>query len=297
MVVPMAECPRCHNALEPGAGALGEDVCTSCGGRALSPAHTRRLIEEELGLSPSTLKELASHFGGVRLTCSHCGSQMSPVTLRSVPIDLCLGCGTTFFDDGELSRLSKGVHREVTPVPPKLSGRAQAIADMQAMPDVKDPSLSPYPVIVYATEREHDPDAQPLALWERALPMAMLEGALLYVFFSLNGISFGRGSPLDTYFSAFGLVAIPLLLSMFVNADLRSYWPKGGRFRFSLGTKGFMAGFLGVGLAVTGVAVGGVFSTLNAMLAEKYPRLLNMKTAIAAGGVTFGIAVLQTLFS
>jgi Zn-finger nucleic acid-binding protein len=291
----MSVCPRCQNEFESGAGALGEDVCASCGGRALTPAHTRRLLEEELGLSPSTLKELATHFAGPRLTCSACGSLMSPVTLRGVPIDLCLGCGTTFFDEGELARLSQGVHREVTPEK-RLSGRGQAVKDLLEAPDIRDPSMSNYPVIAYPTEREHDPSAHALALWERALPMAMIEGALLYAFFSMKGISFGRGSPLDTYFSAFGIVALPLLLSMFVDADLRNFWPRAASSPFSLGRRGILSGFLGFGVAVAGVAVGGVFSTLNAMLAEKFPQLLNMKTAIAAGSVTFAVAVLQSLF-
>jgi Zn-finger nucleic acid-binding protein len=110
------------------------------------------LLEDELGLAPSTLKELAAHFAGKRLACSACGSRMSPVTLRGVSIDLCLGCGTTFFDDGELSRLSSGVHPEVTPVPQRLSGRAQAVREMLDAPDVKDPAMSHYPVIAYPTE-------------------------------------------------------------------------------------------------------------------------------------------------
>jgi len=290
----MGPCPRCQSPLAEGAGALAEDVCASCGGRALSNAHTRKLFEEELGLSPATLKELAQHFAGERLTCPSCSSAMSRIRVRGASVDVCLGCGTAFFDDGELARLSGGAHREV--VPPRMSSRGAAIAEHLRAPDVKDPELTHYPVVAYATERAHDPSAEPMPLWERSLPMAMIEGALLYAWFFLKGISFGKGSPLDTYFSAFGLVSIPLLLSVFVDADLRSFFPKGGKFRLSIGVKGHVAGALSYVAAFVGIAIGGAFSTTNAMLAEKFPRLLNMKTAAIAAGSTLLLAIAQTIF-
>jgi Zn-finger nucleic acid-binding protein len=117
-------CPRCraqhHRDVElaQGFGALLEDVCPSCRGRLLPPAAVERVVVEELGLSAELLREMTALFASkARLPCPSCASKLSPLELRKVRIDLCMGCGSAWLDAGELARLGEGRHPELSPSP------------------------------------------------------------------------------------------------------------------------------------------------------------------------------------
>jgi Zn-finger nucleic acid-binding protein len=108
-------CPRCSVALVPEDGA-GER-CPTCGGHHLGVEMAAPLLEREVGRNIEELKTIAGMFGGTRLPCPGCGGDQSPVTLRGVPVDLCLSCGALWLDGGELSALTGGRLAE-TPPPP-----------------------------------------------------------------------------------------------------------------------------------------------------------------------------------
>ena len=127
-------CARCGPAqsLTPQCGELDEAVCPKCSGRFLSASGLRTLVEQHLGITVAFLRELAGHFAGPRLSCPGCGQAMRPVTLRGVPVDLCVLCGGMWCDPGELTRLGEGRFQElqppVTPTQPDGLG-APASAD------------------------------------------------------------------------------------------------------------------------------------------------------------------------
>lgn len=96
---------------EDGAG----ERCPTCGGHHLDVELAGPLLEREVGKSVDDLKALAAHFGGARLPCPGCGGSQSPVTLRGVPVDLCLQCGALWLDGGELRALTGGRLEETPP--------------------------------------------------------------------------------------------------------------------------------------------------------------------------------------
>jgi len=116
-------CPRCDVALvaEPPHGGR----CPSCGGHHLDAADAGRLLEREVGRTIDELKELAGMFAGEKLPCPGCGAEQSPITLRSVPVDLCLSCGGLWLDAGELTRLSNGRIKETPPPEGDLTVQAR----------------------------------------------------------------------------------------------------------------------------------------------------------------------------
>jgi Zn-finger nucleic acid-binding protein len=121
-------CPRCQTLLSAGDGALLEDVCGRCRGRFLPPDVTERVVVDELGVDRATLKEIASHFSGVRVACPGCRAPMRPLRLHGVLVDLCFSCGGLWLDGGELRTLSRGRHDELGGhTPPVLA--VEAVAD------------------------------------------------------------------------------------------------------------------------------------------------------------------------
>lgn len=236
-------CPRCDVALAPGYGALGEDVCPSCDGRLLSPELTRRVVIDEGGTDPDTVRQLAEHFGGERLPCPACAGEMSPVTLKGTPIDVCLRCGATFLDAGELARLSGGAHAEAILPPSQIRPADHAVEQADAPVDAR-------------------------ATWEKALPMYALES--LAVFGWLSHVR-PTWTGMHVLGATLGLVALPLGLSMLADTDLRGF----GRRRrgFALGGRGFRGGGMaGVFLGFVAIVIGGLISTANAILAERLPK-------------------------
>jgi Zn-finger nucleic acid-binding protein len=263
-------CPRCNNALTPRFGDLGEDVCGNCDGRLLSPSLTQRVLIDEGGISPQLIKDLAEHFAGERLTCPSCAGAMSPVTIKGTPIDVCLGCGATFLDAGELSRLSAGRHGEVA-APPQL------IRPVDTAPQVDEGP------------------ADPRHTWEKALPMYALEAVGLYAW--LAHVRPGW-TPLHTFGAALGIMGVPLALSMLVDVDLRSALRSSWR-----GSHGWSAGFGGyhrnnvggVLLLGAGVVIGGTVSTVNAFLAERLPRSIARIGTLGVLGGLLAWALLRTV--
>lgn len=104
-------CPRCDVILvsDPPFGAR----CPRCAGHHLDAAVAGPLLEREVGQSLDQLRELAGMFAGTRLPCPECSGEQSPVTLRGVPLDLCLGCGAVWLDAGELRAITEGRIEEV----------------------------------------------------------------------------------------------------------------------------------------------------------------------------------------
>jgi Zn-finger nucleic acid-binding protein len=113
-------CPRCSIPLAPQTGALGESVCMKCHGRFLDQSLTQKVVVEGFNLDSAMLQEIAQGFAGQRLSCPGCRAKMSPIGLRSVPLDICFSCGGLWCDSGELSALTDGnvAEHKVPAVPP-----------------------------------------------------------------------------------------------------------------------------------------------------------------------------------
>lgn len=134
----MALCPRCHDVeLDVGKGSVGEDVCGGCGGRFLAPEISERVVVVELGFERELLREIAALFSGLRIACPGCESMMSPMRLRGVTVDLCLGCGGLWLDAGELRRLTSERHEEIGAKPPAQTSTKTTKA---AAPTLKNPT-------------------------------------------------------------------------------------------------------------------------------------------------------------
>lgn len=108
-------CPRCEPQQ-----TLGDDGrCSSCGGRVLVQAAAERLLRDELGQDIARLQRIAEMFAGERLPCPACGGQQSPMQLKGVPVDLCLGCGAVWLDAGEDEQLRDRARAAPRPPPVK----------------------------------------------------------------------------------------------------------------------------------------------------------------------------------
>lgn len=103
-------CPSCRMVfLDPPAGDLADRECTRCAGRLLDREAVRRVVLDPMGKTPGDLKDAASGAKGDGAVCPSCARAMSPVLLDGdVIIDLCVGCGATWLEEGELGRLSQG---------------------------------------------------------------------------------------------------------------------------------------------------------------------------------------------
>lgn len=148
MIPSLHLCPRCSDhagALIRGFGALHEDVCARCRGRFLSAEAVERLLVEEHGLSREMLREMVTLFASrERATCPGCASKLSPIHVRGVRIDLCIGCGGVWLDAGELTRLGAGRHEELSPSSePPADGEALPIALGEAAPSASPAEARP----------------------------------------------------------------------------------------------------------------------------------------------------------
>jgi hypothetical protein len=116
----VVKCPRDDSSLNDGAGALGEDVCGTCQGRFLDAQATRRLFVDVMGIPEHILFELARE-GAHKIKCPACATSMTEGFARGVQVDLCRGCGASWLDGGELTRLARDIIEEVD-----VASRAQA---------------------------------------------------------------------------------------------------------------------------------------------------------------------------
>lgn len=263
-------CPRCAHPLAAGYGALGEDACGECGGHVLSPDLTRRVLLDEGGLDPRVIQQLAREFAGKKLTCSRCGQAMSPVTLKGTPVDICFACGTTFLDAGELERLSAGRHTEHAPPPSRIR-----------------------PVDQLAPVDEKPPD--PRATWEKAVPLYLVEAWAVWALLVARDLV---STPLVGVGAALGIVAIPLGLSTLVDVDLRGLILRHRRRAWgaSWGSSGYYTrGLAGIVLFIVALFVAGTISTVNAMIAERFPRLFSTRNALVALGALLVTGVVTTV--
>lgn len=259
-------CPRCDHALALRYGALGEDACGECGGRVLPPELTKRVLLDEGGLDPTLVQELARESAGKKLACPSCSRPMSPVTLKGTAVDICFPCGVTFLDAGELERFSGGRYVEHAPPPSRVR-----------------------PVDQLAVTDEPPPD--PRATWEKAVPLYVVEAWAVWALVLARG---WVASPLVGVGVALGAVSIPLALSTLVDVDLRSLFLP--RYRFSLtGRVHRYPGLGGVVLFVAALVVGGLVSTANALVAERFPTVFSTRNALYALGALFVAGVVLSL--
>lgn len=103
-------CPTCRMVfLDPPSGELADRECTRCGGRLLDREAVRRVVLDPLGKTPGDLSDAARGAKGDGAVCPSCTRAMSPVLLEGdVIVELCVGCGSTWLEEGELARLSQG---------------------------------------------------------------------------------------------------------------------------------------------------------------------------------------------
>ncbi len=107
-------CPRCEaSTLEANAGALGEAVCPTCGGRFLHQQLAEQILVTELGMTPAFLRELSEQYAGGIGSCPGCKAAMKAARVRGVTLDLCFACGGCWLDARELTALSAGLHPEL----------------------------------------------------------------------------------------------------------------------------------------------------------------------------------------
>jgi Zn-finger nucleic acid-binding protein len=126
----MSVCPRDSSPLEPrrdvfGAGTFAS-VCPKCAGVMVDWNQGQQFFES-LGLAVKALHELvAASQSKPRQTetvaCTQCNAgTMKSMIFRGAEIDLCESCGASWFDAGELHRITKGKLGEL-----KVSGKRQA---------------------------------------------------------------------------------------------------------------------------------------------------------------------------
>lgn len=277
-----ATCPRCQSALAPGYGALGEDACGECGGRVLSPELTKQVLLDEAGLDPRLVQELAQESGGKALPCPACEKPMSPVTLKGTALDICFPCGTTFLDQGELERFSRGRHLEHAPPPTIIRPVDQLRATSGTGGGAE------------AEEALKPPD--PRADWEKAIPLYIIEAWAVWLLVLAKGWA---PSPLAGVGIALGVVAVPLGLSTLVNLDVHEMMSPHRR-RPGLLSRSFgyhhHRGYGGLLAIIAGIFLGGMLSTVNAMIAERFPKLFSTRNALVAlGGLLVAGGVLTVL--
>ena len=109
-------CPKDQSALTERAGNLGEDICPRCQGRFLNTEITHQLFCQSLALREEHLHALAKE-GFQKWPCPACGRKMTSTWARGLEVELCAGCGGSFLDAGELSRLGDGVFAETQVTP------------------------------------------------------------------------------------------------------------------------------------------------------------------------------------
>ncbi|MFO0598183.1 MAG: zf-TFIIB domain-containing protein [Myxococcaceae bacterium] len=123
-------CPRDATPLTPTKDVFGPGTeahtCPKCAGVQVK-WDTAQKFFTSLGLSLTDLQVMVKHQEGKQrnsdpLACTACGKgAMKPLVHKGIELDLCESCGTTWFDGGELQRISggklgKGVERSAQPV-------------------------------------------------------------------------------------------------------------------------------------------------------------------------------------
>lgn len=110
-------CPRDATPLTPTNDVLGpgtkSHVCTKCTG-VLVDWGTGQKFFTSLGLSLNDLQTMVGFAAAKKtntepLTCTSCGKgTMKPLVHKGIELDLCDGCGASWFDRGELERVTGG---------------------------------------------------------------------------------------------------------------------------------------------------------------------------------------------
>jgi hypothetical protein len=110
-------CPRDATVLTPTVDVFGAqssgDVCQKCTGVLASWDQAQKFFSS-LGLSLVDLQTMVRHAqesakAGSPLACTGCGKgSMKPLVHRGIELNLCDACGATWFDRGELQRISGG---------------------------------------------------------------------------------------------------------------------------------------------------------------------------------------------
>jgi len=106
-------CPRCGRLWWGDREAAFAERCPACGGSYLRPHLVAQILGEELGFAPGELRAREQGEASEGLAgCPSCEGPLSHASLDDTGADLCLRCGSAWFDAGELERLSHGRHRE-----------------------------------------------------------------------------------------------------------------------------------------------------------------------------------------
>lgn len=115
--MPPQICPRDATPLTPQKDVLGAGTqaltCAKCAG-VMVDWKTGQQFFTSLGLSLQDLHAMVGHASqrprkGEPVACTACGkSEMKPLVYKGIELDLCAECGTSWFDRGELSRITGG---------------------------------------------------------------------------------------------------------------------------------------------------------------------------------------------
>lgn len=226
---------------------------------------TKRVLLDEGGLDPTVIQELARESGGKRLPCPTCAQAMAPVTLKGTAVDICFPCGVTFLDEGELERLSGGRHQEEAPPPMRVR-----------------------PVDQLAAVEESEAAVDPRATWEKAAPLYVAEAWVVWAVLLARDVVAG---PLTAVGVSLGIIALPLGFSMLADVDLRALFHRRRGWHL---TGAHHHGVSGLFLFVAAVFVGGVISTVNAIIAERFPRAFSTRHALIALGLLIVVGVVMS---
>ena len=154
-------------ALQQAAGSLVAWACPETGGVFLASTSVYHLLQTVLGMDFGVLKASPEHPEGrdAPIHCPECSALMKTVALRGVPVDYCVGCGSLWFDPGELHQLTEGRFgvEAGQPVPLKKASRPTG------------PTLPPPGRGVGLAPVEPRPD-RARAPWANDEPVALMDG-------------------------------------------------------------------------------------------------------------------------
>ena len=140
----VSKCPRCQATnWHPVDNQRRVQRCGQCQGTWLNAEAVEPFLREGVGIDPSLIPELATHFSGERLDCPGCHEKMSPLPLRAKPIDMCLACHHMWLDQGELSSLTNGRIGEEGPPEPQSELDLKVHLDRPATALAATPLASP----------------------------------------------------------------------------------------------------------------------------------------------------------
>ncbi|MCS7263637.1 MAG: zf-TFIIB domain-containing protein [Armatimonadetes bacterium] len=128
-------CPKCHVPLiHEKKGSLEADVCLQCGGMLLS-MEVWKLIREDwesaLALENTYEDNNPMPVLALEMLCPNCKipmEQFFPKEAPNLPVEICVQCGSLWFDDGELGKLVEVIRSNSKPMTEPIEGEVQTIS-------------------------------------------------------------------------------------------------------------------------------------------------------------------------